>query len=119
MASARPSLRVSVSGEPGMPVNGQGTAWVFSGRLGCRDLHRSPDRLSRRCFATDGPPDGLFVKKDSVTFQLGWIWGDSDRKSVRPESGLVLAAGHRDAEAESDHHQATGAADQRQPPRRR
>src|SRR5580704_15025698 len=74
MASARPSLRVSVSGEPGMPVNGQGTAWVFSGQLGCRDLHRSPDRLSRRCFATDGPPDGLFVKKDSVTFQLGWTW---------------------------------------------
>src|SRR5580704_18657730 len=98
MASARPSLRVSVSGEPGMPVNGQGMAWVSPGRLGCRAPHRSPDRLSRRCFATDGPPDGFFVKKDSVTFQFAG-YGRFGQNECPPESGLVLAAGHRDAYA--------------------
>jgi len=41
-----------------MPANDQGTAWRWPGRLGCRDPPRSPDRLSRRCFATEAPPDG-------------------------------------------------------------
>jgi len=49
-----------------MPVSGQGTAWVCPGRLGCRNPHRSPDRLSRRCFAADGPTDGSIRQKDSV-----------------------------------------------------
>src|SRR5712692_11596084 len=68
IAAVRPLGRLSVAGEAGTLVSGQG-AGTMCPRLGSHDAHRSPDRLSRRCFAADGSADGFSGQKDLVTFR--------------------------------------------------
>jgi len=46
-----------VTGDPGEPASGRGTGGFAPAGLGCRDRSRSPDHLSRRCFAAGGPSD--------------------------------------------------------------